>query len=527
MPRTPNMFRRVWAESGREAPSCGPVQLLCRRLGLVVAGCVFLPLLSALFVTWTVLGLLLTAPLPALLTVEWLLLLLIAAPLLRYVPSAPSDVFINGMWDAMIASTVVSGGYLVAWQVGALPKWRVQLSWAPVTLASFLGSKIIVAKGTGWDLRLRLAWLWTALFFLSVSYICAAKIWVDASMEQLLDAEGQLLRRYAGIACEQRVVAGLGTVFPTSNILPAGGGTVKPNLVLMHGYASGNAFWFFNIAELSKTFRVWCVEMYGCGRSVRGPWDAQSPDEAEEIIVSALERWRQEMGIGSFFLCGHSLGGMFSAAYALSHPDVVTALVLASPVGVGPLPDGWQESQSKTWGRRVLSNLWSRGFTPLAPIRWMGPLGLPFTKWIVYKRRQWAPRASNMIRMEPDLFARYVYQNWALHPSGEQALRAMLLPGAYARVPLVEKFNNALALAGADHKLCPVNFIYGDPEIDWMESRYGHELADQLRSAGGHAEVFTVSNAGHQLFLDNTDGFNQTLLGALESHMIDGLRKSS
>lgn len=49
--------------------------------------------------------------------------------------------------------------------------------------------------------------------------------------------------------------------------------------VLVHGYAAGNGFWMFVLKELSKHFRVACVEMYGCGRSERLPFNAKSPAE--------------------------------------------------------------------------------------------------------------------------------------------------------------------------------------------------------------------------------------------------------
>lgn len=34
-----------------------------------------------------------------------------------------------------------------------------------------------------------------------------------------------------------------------------------------------------------------------------------------------MERWREEMGIEEMVLCGHSLGGMVSSAYAMAYPN--------------------------------------------------------------------------------------------------------------------------------------------------------------------------------------------------------------
>ncbi|CAN0307444.1 unnamed protein product, partial [Hapterophycus canaliculatus] len=41
----------------------------------------------------------------------------------------------------------------------------------------------------------------------------------------------------------------------------------------------------------------------------------------EEVLVESLERWRVAMGVEEMVLCGHSLGGMMAAAYAMAHPD--------------------------------------------------------------------------------------------------------------------------------------------------------------------------------------------------------------
>lgn len=47
--------------------------------------------------------------------------------------------------------------------------------------------------------------------------------------------------------------------------------------VLVHGYAAGNAFWMFVLKDLAAHFRVVCVELYGCGRSDRLPFNAKGP----------------------------------------------------------------------------------------------------------------------------------------------------------------------------------------------------------------------------------------------------------
>jgi pimeloyl-ACP methyl ester carboxylesterase len=158
-------------------------------------------------------------------------------------------------------------------------------------------------------------------------------------------------------------------------------------------------------------FRVFCVEMFGCGRSNRLPYVAKTPEEAEAVMVGALEEWRQELKLGNFYLCGHSLGAMFAAAYAVEHPHVVSALALASPVGVGPRPKKLESHAGAALSRRLLSLIWESGGTPMMLIRSFGPYGFDMMRWIIEKRSMWVPPGSKLGSIDLDLLAAYYYQN--------------------------------------------------------------------------------------------------------------------
>lgn len=75
----------------------------------------------------------------------------------------------------------------------------------------------------------------------------------------------------------------------------------------------------------------------------------------------------------------------------MRYPQTVQQLILASPCGVpdppersGPLPAVW----------RVVRSLWSRGFTPHAIARWVGPLGPWFIRAVVNRRTSWMDKRS-------------------------------------------------------------------------------------------------------------------------------------
>ncbi|CAM9257231.1 unnamed protein product, partial [Phaeothamnion confervicola] len=319
------------------------------------------------------------------------------------------------------AAGVVAFVTVVYTAVAARPRF-LRLPSFPVALASaaFLAVKLAAVRedtGGGW----RNAFLWAALALSLALYANAARWWTSAFLEDLEAVEGLLLREAApNVSVRQTVVAGLGTLeviglSDDATTAAVSGGVLgyKPPLVLIHGYAAGNVFWSFNLEALSRDFRVYCVELYGCGRSTRGKFSAKTPEDAERVFVDALERWRIAADLPYFVLCGHSLGAMVAAAYAMSHPDRVLKLVLASPAGVGPVPEDFH-LRPVGLARGMLRLAWRSGMTPMAPVRWAGPFGPRLVHWLLRKRLSWMPEGSDVSKLDVDALARYMHQNWAL-----------------------------------------------------------------------------------------------------------------
>jgi len=89
--------------------------------------------------------------------------------------------------------------------------------------------------------------------------------------------------------------------------------------------------------------------------------------------------------------------------------------------------------------------------------------------------------------------------------SGEYCISHILAPGAYARMPLVDRLA-ALKM--------PVIFAYGDH--DWMDPAGGAEAVEKLRQAGNsHGRMYIVKHAGHHLYLDNPSAVNDLLIKEL------------
>src|SRR5689334_17349510 len=61
---------------------------------------------------------------------------------------------------------------------------------------------------------------------------------------------------------------------------------------------------------------------------------------------------------------------------------------------------------------------------------------------------------------------------------------------------------------------CPTVFMYGFH--DWMDEKCGRKVGGLLRAKGVTAIHCVVSDAGHQIFLENNDGFVAAVLGGCE-----------
>lgn len=66
----------------------------------------------------------------------------------------------------------------------------------------------------------------------------------------------------------------------------------------------------------------------------RPSFTAKDRETAESFFITALDKWRQQMGLEKMILMGHSMGGYLAATYALQHPEQIQHLVLVCPAGV-------------------------------------------------------------------------------------------------------------------------------------------------------------------------------------------------
>ena len=104
----------------------------------------------------------------------------------------------------------------------------------------------------------------------------------------------------------------------------------EPAVVLIHGASGNMEDMRLALGErLAASHRVILIDRPGHGWSSRPADDSYaSPARQAELVAQALE----QLGVRRAILVGHSWGGAFATAYALSFPDRTAGLVLLSAV---------------------------------------------------------------------------------------------------------------------------------------------------------------------------------------------------
>ena len=209
-----------------------------------------------------------------------------------------------------------------------------------------------------------------------------------------------------------------------------------------------------------------------------------------------------------------------------------------------------------------LTYLWDANISPFSFVRWAGPLGPRLVSG-------WTSRRFSHLPPEEALALHdYSYSLFRLRGSGEYALAYILAPGAFARSPLIRRIGGLgrQPLEFSTHEVnaageleqhpgatspakgetsspssspaqqtpretgLPVVLMYG--ENDWMDVKGGYATkklidvgtqralanctSEEKSQDRGSAKVVIIKNAGHHLYLDGPDEFNEVVAREME-----------
>ncbi len=139
----------------------------------------------------------------------------------------------------------------------------------------------------------------------------------------------ELKSRYGATAQNFVTVDGLDVHFKDTGPRDA------PVILLLHGFGSSLQTWDIWSSKLEEHYRVIRLDLPGFG--LTGPSPVH--DYSEQNDVSTLSHFVDKLGLSSFSLMGHSMGGKMAWGLAALMPERVEALVLMAPDGYPQIKD--------------------------------------------------------------------------------------------------------------------------------------------------------------------------------------------
>jgi pimeloyl-ACP methyl ester carboxylesterase len=100
-------------------------------------------------------------------------------------------------------------------------------------------------------------------------------------------------------------------------------------LVLLHGFGSDSYTWHNNINALAESFKVYAIDLWGCGYSTR-----ESLDYGYPLYVNQLRCFMDALKIEKASLIGQSMGGGTIIKFATEHRDKVRSIILVCAGGM-------------------------------------------------------------------------------------------------------------------------------------------------------------------------------------------------
>ena len=245
-----------------------------------------------------------------------------------------------------------------------------------------------------------------------------------------------------------------------------------PPLVLLHGLRGHAHSWDDVSAATCQQFRVLALDQRGRGDS---DW-AKDGDYTTEAYVADLAAFSDALGLDSFILCGHSMGGRNSMTFAGRYPEKLQKLII---VDVGPQSDPRGTERIA----REIQEVPEEFDSFEAVVEHMGKQNRFASDSVLRRRLQYATR-----QLPSGKFA------WRY----DQAIRADRRQGAEIP-PAAPSVDLWPVLVGIP---CPTLVVRGT-ETDLLPLEVAHRMIRNLPQG----RLVEVPRAGHMVFEDNPNDF--------------------
>lgn len=212
-------------------------------------------------------------------------------------------------------------------------------------------------------------------------------------------------------------------------------------VLLIHGLGGAHVNWLPLGQRLADRARAWAVDLSGHGRT---PWLGSSTIERQVDLVVAL---LQQEATQPVVLVGNSMGGLIALRAAAARPDLVSSLLLLSPM----IPQPPFTPLDPDTARMLLPALpWIGPWLYRRRLAKLGLLGL--VEWLLQLIAEKPDRIEAAVQQaHRDLALERANQPWAI-PAFVQAVRSclgtVLRAGAYFT-----------SVAGVNH---PTHIVHGE-----------------------------------------------------------------
>jgi cardiolipin-specific phospholipase len=266
-------------------------------------------------------------------------------------------------------------------------------------------------------------------------------------------------------------------------------------------------------------------------------------EEVEDVYIDSLEKWRVKNKIEKFDLLAHSLGGYLGFSYCLKYPERVNKIIMVSPGGVERSPFAitnpdyiklCENNDNKGKFKIPVSNfvenygflgryglinktfrdIWNMRASIFTGLRWIGPFG---PKVLIERNADKLTRSGNIKdEKEIELFLNYIYSCSIRASFSETSIQRIFDATVVGKYPILDKIRDE-GFKIVDKQIL---WVYG--EHDFMYKECGVQAINEFKRIQNKTkgelkqEMEIINNAGHNMYLDNSEQFNKTVIKFLK-----------
>jgi len=130
-------------------------------------------------------------------------------------------------------------------------------------------------------------------------------------------------------------------------------------VVVLHGGPGGGCTPMQRRLFDTKRYRILLFDQRGCGRSTP---HAELEANTTWHLVADIERLREMSGVSRWLVFGGSWGSTLALAYAQTHPERATGLILRGIFGMRRAELGWYYQDGASW---IFPDKWERFIAPI------------------------------------------------------------------------------------------------------------------------------------------------------------------